>query len=84
MRAKHERTLNAIFAQPVAGGLRWADVEALLDSLGAQIEERAGSRVAVELNGVAAVFHRPYPRPEMDKGAVRSMRRFLTDAGVTP
>ncbi|MFN6309943.1 MAG: type II toxin-antitoxin system HicA family toxin, partial [Planctomyces sp.] len=36
------------------------------------------------LNDVRAVFHRPHPQKETDKGAVRSMRRFLTEAGVTP
>jgi hypothetical protein len=42
------------------------------------------SRVRIALNGVRAVFHRPHPQKETDKGAVRSMRRFLTEAGVTP
>jgi hypothetical protein len=42
----------------------------------------SGSRVAVELNGVPAVFHRPHPAKEMDPAAVRQMRKFLTDAGV--
>jgi hypothetical protein len=29
------------------------------------------------------VFHRPHPAKETDRGAVRSMRRFLQEAGVT-
>ena len=59
-------------------------MESLLAALGAHVEERAGSRVAVALNGVANVFHRPHSSPHMDKGAVTSMRKFLTDAGVQP
>ena len=51
---------------------------------GAGIEERAGSRVVIELNDVIAVFHRPHPRKEADKGSVASVRRFLTEAGVFP
>lgn len=82
MRNRHQRTLGAIFAHPLPGGLRWSEVEALLVALGPEVEEHEGSRVAVLLNGVAAVFHRP--RPEMDKGAVRSVKRFLSDAGVEP
>lgn len=35
-------------------------------------------------NDVKAIFHRPHPRKEAKKGAVVSMRRFLTEAGVTP
>jgi hypothetical protein len=40
--------------------------------------------VRVALNDVRAVFHRPHPRKETDKGAVKSVRRFLTEAGVVP
>ncbi len=40
--------------------------------------------VRVYLNGVRAVFHRPHPRKETDKGALRSVRRFLLEAGVGP
>jgi hypothetical protein len=56
----------------------------MLASAGTEITKRAGSRVRVALNGVRAVFHRPHPQKETDKGAVKSMRRFLTEAGVTP
>jgi hypothetical protein len=38
----------------------------------------------VALNGVRAVFHRPHPQKETDKGAVRSVRRFLTEADIRP
>jgi hypothetical protein len=56
----------------------------MLEAAGAQITEGSGSRVRLALNGVRAVFHRPHPQKETDKGAVKSMRRFLTEAGVTP
>ncbi len=82
--ARHRTTLAAIFAEPVRAGVRWSDVEALLRHLGADVEQGAGSRVRFALNGVRAVFHRPHPRKEADKGALRSMRRFLTEAGVVP
>jgi len=84
MNKRHRRTLNAIFAQPIPGNIKWRDVEALLKSLGAVIRERAGSRVAVLLNDRVAVFHRPHPSPNMDKGAVRDVRTFLKNAGITP
>jgi hypothetical protein len=37
-------------------------------------------------NGITirAVFHRPHPRKETDKGAIKSVRRFLEAAGVKP
>lgn len=81
MRQKHRRTLAAIFAEPVRSAILWEDVEALLVVLGAEVTEGRGSRVRVALQGVRAVFHRPHPEKEVDKGAVRSVRRFLIAAG---
>lgn len=81
---KHNETLNAIFAQRADAGIRWSDIESLLESLGAEISEGKGSRVRVALNGTRAVFHRPHPEPTTDKGAVRSVRRFLIEARVRP
>ncbi|WP_128292899.1 type II toxin-antitoxin system HicA family toxin [Afifella aestuarii] len=81
---KHQGTIEAIFAEPVQAGLAWRDIEAALRALGAEITEGQGSRVRVALNGVRAVFHRPHPQKETDKGALRSVRRFLSEAGVRP
>ena len=81
---KHRRTLQAIFSDPIRSNIIWSDIEAMLSAYGAEISEGKGSRVRIALGGVRAVFHRPHPQKEADKGAVRSMRRFLTEAGVTP
>lgn len=54
----------------------------MLKSLGANISEGNGSRVRIELNGQRAVFHRPHPEKVTDKGAIKSMLRFLDNAGV--
>lgn len=82
MKKKHERTLASIFARPVLSSIAWRDIEAMLSALGANVAEGRGSRVRIELNGEEAVFHRPHPNKETDKGAVVSMRRFLEQAGV--
>lgn len=84
MNAKHRRTLEAIFARPVPSGIRWTDIEALLVAAGAESSEGRGSRVRFLLNGAEAVFHRPHPEPETDKGAVAAVRRFLESAGIRP
>jgi hypothetical protein len=84
MGKKHRRTLASIFEDPVRANIAWRDIEAMLDAAGAEITEGEGSRVRIALNGVRAVFHRPHPEKETDKGAVRSMRRFLKEAGVNP
>ncbi len=83
MNAKHRRTLEAIFARPVASDIRWVEIEALLVALGAERSEGRGSRVRFLLNGAEAVFHSPHPRPETDKGAVVRVRQFLELAGIS-
>ena len=84
MNKRHKKTLNSIFAHPISGNIQWRDVESLLKSLGAVISERAGSRVAVLLNDRVAVFQRPHPGPNMDKGAIKDLRRFIESAGIMP
>ncbi len=84
MASKHRNTLLAVFEDPVRSNILWRDVEAMLKASGAEITEGAGSRVRIALEGVRAVFHRPHPQKETDKGAVKSLRRFLTEAGVIP
>jgi hypothetical protein len=81
---RHRQTLTAIFADPIRSNVNWSDVEALLKACGAEISEGKGSRLRIALKGVRAVFHRPHPRKETDKGALRSVRRFLSEAGVKP
>lgn len=82
MNKKHRQTLKEIFENPVRSNILWLDIEKLLESLGAELSEGRGSRIRIALNGVRAVFHRPHPRKETDKGAVVSMRRFLTEAEI--
>jgi len=84
LNAKHRATLEAVFADPVRAGIVWRDIEALFAACGAEISEGNGSRVRVALNGVRAVFHRPHPKKDTDKGAVKSVRRFLTEAEIRP
>ncbi len=84
MNKKHQRTLNAVFARPVQANVHWKDIEALFVALGAEIEEGRGSRVRILLHCEEAVFHRPHPQKETDKGALVSVRRFLENAGVKP
>lgn len=84
MKRKHQATLEQIFARPVSGTIRWAEIEALFVALGADVSEREGSRVCVVLFGEARVFHRPHPSPETDKGAVSSIRKWLESHGVEP
>ena len=82
MNNKSKKTYKRILQDPVQSNIEWSDIEALFISLGAKISEGSGSRVRVELNDERAVFHRPHPESTTDKGAVKSVRRFLENAGV--
>lgn len=82
MNKKHQKTLDLVFRKPPSANVRWNDIEALLKNLNAQISEGNGSRVRISLNGIRAVFHRPHPTNETDKGALASMRKFLENAGI--
>jgi len=84
LQKKHRATLEAIFDKPTRSGIVWTEIEAMLKALGSEISEGSGSRVRIALNKRKAVFHRPHPKKETDKGAVASMRRFLTESGVKP
>ncbi|AWY20953.1 type II toxin-antitoxin system HicA family toxin [Moraxella bovis] len=81
---KHQKTLQAIFKNPISANIKFKDIEALFVALGADISERAGSRMAVALNGQVMVFHRPHPSPNTDKSAVMSIRKWLDGMGITP
>jgi len=80
MKRKHRKTLELIFAKPVSGNIKWADIEALFVELGAELSEREGSRIGVRLFGDRRVFHRPHPSPNTDKGAVSSIRKWLEES----
>jgi hypothetical protein len=83
MNKKHRRTLAAVFDDPVRSNISWQDIVGLLVALGAELLEGRGSRLRVALRGEKAIFYRPHPEKECDKGMVKSIRRFLIQAGVT-
>jgi hypothetical protein len=84
MKRAHAKTVELIFAHPVSGNVRWADLEALFVELGATVTEREGSRIAVVLFDQVQIHHRPHPRPTTDKGAIASVRKWLETNGVKP
>lgn len=82
MNSKHRRTLNKVFENPVRADVEWKDIESMISALGGEIKEARGSRVTIKLNNTPAVFHRPHPEKETDKGALKSVRKFLLGAGI--
>jgi len=84
MQRRYIKTLRRIYLRPTSSNILWKDVEALCKALGADILERAGSRVAIVLFGEVRVFHRPHPSPYTDKGAVASIRKWFEHYEVKP
>ena len=84
MNKKYSQLLKKIFTTPPPANIIWKNVISLLMFYDAKITEGKGSRVRIALRDSYAVFHRPHPRKEMDKGAVVSLRNFLKNAGIMP
>jgi hypothetical protein len=82
MKRKRRKTLEQVFHRPTSCNVHWSDLESLFKALGAEVSERAGSRVAVVLFNEVRVFHRPHPSPNTDKGAIASIRKWLEENEV--
>jgi hypothetical protein len=87
MKSHNRRTLEALFAHPLAHGVRVSRVEALLRSLGAEVEELDGRRLRVRFpQGGETWIHGACGarQPDLDADAILRVRHFLEEAGVTP
>lgn len=84
MKAKHSKTLHSIFAKPTRASLAFADIEALLLALDAELMEREGSRVKFILRGAEWHAHRPHPGKEAKKYQIEQVREFLTRLEIIP
>jgi hypothetical protein len=60
MNSKHQKTLQAVFGEPVNGNLGGA----LRVAVGCRILDGAESSVTFEQGGARACFHRPHPQKE--------------------
>ena len=84
MKAKHRRTLEAIFATPTRAGIVFSDIEAIVIAIGGEVREGEGSRVALELKGSRRYLHRPHPGKEAKKYQVEELREWLKYLEVMP
>jgi hypothetical protein len=82
MNHRHRKVLHALFAHPVSANIDFKDVQSVLKELGAEIEDRAGARIAVTLKGHTVLFHNA--NHSVPKDEVQQIRRFLIDCGVAP
>ena len=84
MNNKHKKILQVVFSSPVAKGMPWADLEALLIAAGATVTEGDGSRVKFDKGGMTVAFHRPHKPKTARAYQVTLAREFLESIGVKP
>ncbi|HMT06417.1 MAG TPA: type II toxin-antitoxin system HicA family toxin [Pyrinomonadaceae bacterium] len=78
MNRKHRKIVDAVFTVPTLASIKFADLEKLLTSLGAEKMEGRGSRVAfVTASGNKWEAHRPHPGEEAKKYQIESVRDFV-------
>jgi predicted RNA binding protein YcfA (HicA-like mRNA interferase family) len=84
MNPKHRKTLEAIFAKRIPGGLPFRNVEALMAALGFAVKEKEGSRVSFRKDGRVFNTHRPHPGKEIMAYQIRELRELLDKLGIRP
>ncbi len=82
MKAKHAKTIEAIYRTPTSASMVFSDIEALIIALGGSVQEREGSRILITLNCHRWRAHRPHPGKEAKKYQVEEVRELLERAGV--
>lgn len=84
MNKTHQKTLQAIFENPINGAIEWSRIESLLIAVGCRVIEGSGSSVTFEKNGLKVFFHRPHPQKEALRYRIKDARVFLQQIGITP
>lgn len=82
MNHHHRVTLHALFAHPVSANIDFRKVVHVFEELGAELDNRAGNRIHVKLNGHSAAF--AHGQHSLPKEEVMQIRKFLEGCGVTP
>jgi hypothetical protein len=84
VKAKHRKTLQAIFARPTSPSIVFSDIESLVVALGGSVTGREGSRVKIMLQGEQWHCHRPHPGKEAKRYQVEEARELLERIGIKP
>jgi HicA toxin of bacterial toxin-antitoxin, len=72
-----QKIIDAIYKDPPTATLQWRFVENLLVSLGCDLIEGNGSRVAFIYKGHKTFFHRPHPQKEAKRYQILAVRQFI-------
>ena len=83
MNNKNKKLLQQIFSKPTPKNVLYADLENLFVSLGCEILQGNGSRVAFKKNNIRVDFHKPHPNKELKPYQVNDAKNFLIKLGIT-
>lgn len=84
MNNRQLKTLESLFELPTRADIRWSEIVSLFRAIGAEVEQREGSRVAILLADRKAIVHQPHPNRVCGRGLARELRDFLDGAGIRP
>lgn|SRR5690625_1396373 len=80
LNSRCRRTLRRIRETPTQSDIRWQDVVALLEALGATVTGRKGSVFRVSgIGNKRMILHRPHPGDQCAKGLIDKVRIYLED-----
>lgn len=82
MNKKNQKIFRLIFTEPVLKNIEWRKIESFFSSIGCEIIEGRGSRVAFRLKNDRADFHRPHPGKEAKEYQIKAVREFINKIGV--
>lgn len=80
MNHRHRKVLHAIFSHPISSNIHFKDLTAVLKELGAEIEDKDGARIGIELNGQKIAIH--HAQHDLPKDEVVQVRHFLERCGI--
>ncbi len=84
MNGTHRKTLEKVLSDPVNGNVNWQRIESMLEALGCNAVEGAGSSVTFELSGRKMTLHRPHPGKEALRYRILAVRDFIERTGIKP
>ncbi len=82
MNHRHRKILHSLFAHPISGNISPVAVRNVFTDLGADVEERNHSKMAVKLNGHTANF--PRAGHSFSTDDVIHARKFVEMCGIDP
>lgn len=84
LNGKQKDALNRIFKKPPLREMPWKDVISLFEALGADIEEKSGSKTRILLGGRVFTCDAPHNPSLATGGLIVRVRKFLEEIGAKP